>query len=121
MSSWQGVTGLFRTSCAGVPPRAGCGRVGPPRLDSGVCPPLAQTMRIIAGEFKKRKLQGPPDDTTTRPIPDMVKEALFNILRGHPEDGAVLDCFAGTGSIGLEALSRGAPRCVFVERDKKIV
>lgn len=77
-------------------------------------------MRIIAGEFKKRKLQGPPDDTTTRPIPDMVKEALFNILRGHPEDGAVLDCFAGTGSIGLEALSRGAPRCVFVERDKKM-
>lgn len=77
-------------------------------------------MRIIAGDFKKRRLQGPPDDTTTRPIPDQVKESLFNILRGHCEDGPVLDCFAGTGSIGLEALSRGAPHCTFVERDRKI-
>jgi len=77
-------------------------------------------MRIIGGEFRKRRLQGPPDSTVTRPISDMVKESLFNLLRGHPEDGAVLDCFAGTGSIGLEALSRGSPRCVFVERDRKI-
>lgn len=77
-------------------------------------------MRIIAGEFKKRRLQGPPDDSVTRPIPDQVKESLFNILRGHCQDGAAFDCFAGTGSIGLEALSRGCPRCVFVERDRRI-
>lgn len=77
-------------------------------------------MRIIAGDFRKRRLQGPPDSLTTRPISDLVKEALFNILRGHPEDGAVFDCFAGTGSIGLEALSRGSPRCVFVERDRRM-
>lgn len=77
-------------------------------------------MRIIGGEFRKRRLQGPPDGEVTRPISDMVKESLFNLLRGHPEDGAVLDCFAGTGSIGLEALSRGAPRCVFVERDRRM-
>lgn len=77
-------------------------------------------MRIIGGEFRKRRLQGPPDATVTRPISDMVKESVFNLLRGHPEDGAVLDCFAGTGSIGLEAISRGSPRCVFVERDRKI-
>lgn len=51
-------------------------------------------------------------------MPDVVREAVFNLLRGHPEDGAVLDCFAGSGSIGLEAISRGATRCVFVEFDK---
>lgn len=77
-------------------------------------------MRIIAGDFKRRRLQGPADASVTRPIPDLVKQSLFNILRGHCADGAVFDCFAGTGSIGLEALSRGATRCVFVERDRKI-
>lgn len=53
-------------------------------------------------------------------MPDHVREAVFNLLRGHCPDGAVLDVFAGTGSIGLEALSRGAPRAVFVERDRRV-
>ncbi|MEM7622057.1 MAG: 16S rRNA (guanine(966)-N(2))-methyltransferase RsmD [Planctomycetota bacterium] len=79
-----------------------------------------RTMRIISGKHKARKITPPPDKTTTRPIPDRVKEALFNLLRGHFEGATVLDCFAGTGSIGLEALSRGASRCVFVERDKRM-
>ncbi len=57
----------------------------------------------------------------TRPIPDRVKESLFSLLRGWTEDAAVLDVFAGTGAIGLEAVSRGAARCVFIERDRQIV
>ncbi len=77
-------------------------------------------MRIIAGEFRSRKLLSPPEDTTTRPIPDRVKESLFSILRGHIEGAEVLDLFAGTGSVGLEAVSRGAARCVFVERDRSM-
>lgn len=75
-------------------------------------------MRIIAGEFRHRKLFSPRDDQTTRPIPDRVKESLFSILRGHFEGAQVLDCFAGTGSIGLEAISRGAAFVLFVEKDR---
>lgn len=51
-------------------------------------------------------------------MPDVVKEAVFNLLRGHTEGMAVLDLFAGSGAIGLEAVSRGASRCVLVERDR---
>ena len=75
-------------------------------------------MRIIAGEYRRRKLRGPGEKDPARPIPDLVKEATFNLLRGHTEGQAVLDVFAGTGSIGLEAVSRGAKRCVFVDRDR---
>lgn len=75
-------------------------------------------MRIIAGEFRSRRLLTPKDDAVTRPIPDRVKESLFGLLRGHCEGANVFDGFAGTGAIGLEALSRGAARCVCVERDK---
>ncbi|MEC9373345.1 MAG: 16S rRNA (guanine(966)-N(2))-methyltransferase RsmD [Planctomycetota bacterium] len=77
-------------------------------------------MRIIGGEFKRRLLNSPPDASTTRPITDRVKESLFNLLRGHTEDRTVIDCFAGTGSIGLEAISRGAERCIFIEKDRDI-
>ncbi len=76
-------------------------------------------MRIIAGEFRHRKLISPKDADTTRPIPDRVKESVFAILRGHFEGARVLDAFAGSGSIGLEALSRGASFVLFVERDKQ--
>jgi 16S rRNA (guanine(966)-N(2))-methyltransferase RsmD len=75
-------------------------------------------MRIIGGEFRSRKLFTPRDDSVTRPLPDRAKESLFGLLRGHCEGASVFDAFAGTGSFGLEALSRGAERCVFVERDK---
>ena len=77
-------------------------------------------MRIISGRFRSRRLHAPRDASTTRPIPDRVKESLYNLLRGHIEDAVLLDCFAGTGSFGLEALSRGASRCYFVERDRAI-
>ncbi|MBO6738527.1 MAG: RsmD family RNA methyltransferase [Phycisphaerales bacterium] len=77
-------------------------------------------MRIISGKYKRRKLLSPPDGAITRPFPDMVKEAMFNLLRGHFEGEAVLDCFSGTGTVGLEAASRGASQVVCIERDRRV-
>lgn len=77
-------------------------------------------MRIISGSFKGKKLHTPPDMKTTRPITDRVKESVFNLLRGHYEGAHVVDLFTGTGSIGLEAASRGAARVLMVEKDRKI-
>lgn len=71
-------------------------------------------MRIIAGSAKGRRLHS-PKSPLIRPVSDKVKEAIFNILGRRVDDSNVLDLFAGTGSVGLEALSRGALRCVFVE------
>jgi 16S rRNA (guanine(966)-N(2))-methyltransferase RsmD len=77
-------------------------------------------MRIIAGEHRGRILKTPPDERT-RPMLDRVREAVFSSL-GERVDGArVLDLFAGTGSLALEALSRGASFARFVEGDPKIV
>jgi 16S rRNA (guanine966-N2)-methyltransferase len=75
-------------------------------------------MRVIAGEFAGRKLVA-PKGTTTRPTTDKVRQALFNSLTSMGViDGAVVaDLYAGSGALGIEALSRGAHRCVFVERD----
>lgn len=78
-------------------------------------------MRIIGGQLRRKKLFSPSEKSPTRPIPDLVKEALFNLLRGHVEGQEVYDGFAGSGSIGLEALSRGASRCVFIERDRDVL
>ncbi|MEX0885185.1 MAG: RsmD family RNA methyltransferase [Phycisphaeraceae bacterium] len=77
-------------------------------------------MRIIAGELRGRRILGPRDASTTRPITDRVKTSLFDRLehRGLLADAAVLDIFAGTGSLGLEALSRNARHATFVERDR---
>ena len=76
-------------------------------------------MRIIGGSHKRRHLITPPDAETTRPMPDFVREAVFNILRGHSEGATVVDVFAGTGSMGLEAASRGATEVHFIERDRR--
>jgi 16S rRNA (guanine966-N2)-methyltransferase len=73
-------------------------------------------MRLTGGLERGRRLKAPRGNTT-RPTAAKVREAIFNIL-GPPPDGAVLDLFAGTGSLGIEALSRGAKRAVFVERDR---
>jgi len=73
-------------------------------------------MRIIAGKYRRRKLQTNPG-LTTRPITDRVKVILFDRLPGVFEDARVADIFAGTGTMGLEALSRGAASVVFMERD----
>jgi 16S rRNA (guanine(966)-N(2))-methyltransferase RsmD len=75
-----------------------------------------QTMRVITGSAKGHKLKGPPD-SGTRPMLDRVKESLFAILSGYDViQGRVLDLFAGTGSLGIEFLSRGAEWADFVEQ-----
>lgn len=77
-------------------------------------------MRIIAGEWRGRPIVAPKGDTT-RPTADRTREALFSMLLsrvGSFEDMSVADFFAGSGALGLEALSRGAAHCLFVEQDK---
>lgn len=73
-------------------------------------------MRIIAGSRKGHRIAA-PRGLATRPTGDRVREAAFNLI-GPVEDGTVLDVFAGSGAMGLEALSRGARRAVFVESDR---
>jgi 16S rRNA (guanine966-N2)-methyltransferase len=77
-------------------------------------------MRIIAGKFKNQLLVDFKADHI-RPTTDRVKESLFNIMMGHFEDSRVLDLFAGTGNLGIEALSRGASEVVFVESNPKSI
>jgi 16S rRNA (guanine(966)-N(2))-methyltransferase RsmD len=77
-------------------------------------------MRVIAGEFRSRRLKTLPG-LATRPTPDRLREALFNILAPVIADGVFLDAYAGTGTVGIEALSRGARRCVFVEKNRAAV
>ena len=72
-------------------------------------------MRVVAGSYGGRRLTAPSGDAT-RPTSDRVREALFSILGASVRDVRVLDLFAGSGALGIEALSRGAARAVFVER-----
>lgn len=76
-------------------------------------------MRIIAGQWRGRNVAGPPGDST-RPTADRARETLFSMLvsrMGDFEGLTVADLFAGSGALGLEALSRGAASCIFVEND----
>jgi 16S rRNA (guanine966-N2)-methyltransferase len=77
-------------------------------------------MRVIAGSAGGITLSA-PRDRTTRPISDRVKETLFAILAPRLAGARVLDLYAGSGSIGIEALSRGAAECTFVERGREAV
>ncbi len=77
-------------------------------------------LRIIAGQLKGRKLTSVPG-SKTRPTADRIREAIFNILAGRIRTTAVLDLFAGTGALGLEALSRGAESAVFVDFNQDAV
>ena len=74
-------------------------------------------MRVVAGEFKGRRLFA-PRGARTRPTADRVREALFSML-GDVSGARVLDLYAGSGALGIEALSRGADSAVFVERDQQ--
>lgn len=74
-------------------------------------------MRVITGSARGRKLKG-LEGMDTRPTTDKVKESIFNIVQFDVEGRNVLDLFAGTGQMGLEALSRGAARCTFVDLRK---
>lgn len=79
-------------------------------------------VRVIGGEAKGRRLAA-PGGKATRPTSDFVREALFNTLQAlvHWPGAAVVDLFAGSGALGIEALSRGAASCVFVESDRRAV
>ena len=74
-------------------------------------------MRVISGKYKRRLLNTLPGNDVTRPTSDRVKENIFNILSDEIKDANVLDLFAGSGSLGIECLSRGAKNAVFVENN----
>ena len=78
------------------------------------------SLRIIGGEFGGRNLKT-VRGLGTRPLLGQVREALFNILGGQIEDAFVWDLFAGSGSSGMESLSRGAARVLFVEKNGKVI
>lgn len=75
-------------------------------------------MRVIGGEFRSRRLKSIPGDAT-RPTPDRLRETLFNILAPRIVGATFLDAYAGTGAVGIEALSRGARHAFFLERNRK--
>lgn len=77
-------------------------------------------MRIISGKYKGKKLIG-YDITGTRPTMNRVKESLFGIIQNYVKDSICLDLFAGSGSLGLEALSNGAKKCYFVDNNINII
>lgn len=76
-------------------------------------------MRVVAGELRGRRIEAPPG-TDTRPTTDKVREATFNALGSLDlvRDALIVDLYAGSGALGIEALSRGAAHCTFVERDR---
>jgi 16S rRNA (guanine(966)-N(2))-methyltransferase RsmD len=74
-------------------------------------------VRIIAGEFRSRRLKTIPG-LATRPTPDRLRETLFDILGSRVVDAVFLDAYAGTGAVGIEALSRGARQAIFIERSR---
>jgi 16S rRNA (guanine(966)-N(2))-methyltransferase RsmD len=77
-------------------------------------------VRVVAGAYGGRRLLAPPG-SETRPTSDRVREALFSVLGPSLRDQRVLDLFAGTGALGIEALSRGAAQAVFVDRSHKAI
>src|SRR6516162_6983535 len=74
-------------------------------------------MRVIAGEFRSRRLKSIPG-LATRPTPDRLRETLFDILGDRVEGAIFVDAYAGTGAVGIEALSRGADHAYFLERNR---
>ncbi len=77
-------------------------------------------MRVIGGEFRSRRLKALPG-MNTRPTPDRLRETLFDILATRVEGATFLDAYAGTGAVGIEALSRGAREAIFVEKSHAAV
>lgn len=77
-------------------------------------------MRVIAGEFRSRRLKTLPDDAV-RPTPDRLRESLFNIIAPVVPGSVFLDAYAGSGAVGIEALSRGARHAIFIEKSREAV
>lgn len=78
-------------------------------------------MRVITGIARGRRLETLPGEDVTRPTTESVKEALFSMIQFELEDKKVLDLFAGSGQLGIEALSRGSAHCTFVENNRQAV
>lgn len=74
-------------------------------------------MRVIAGEFRSRRLKSVPG-LDVRPTPDRLREALFNVLAPRIEGTVFVDAYSGSGAVGIEAVSRGARRAIFIERSR---
>ena len=79
----------------------------------------SRQLRIIAGQWRGRRWRFPPGEI--RPTGDRVRETLFNWLQGRISGRRCLDLYAGAGALGLEALSRGAAYCIFVDRDRQVI
>jgi 16S rRNA (guanine(966)-N(2))-methyltransferase RsmD len=77
-------------------------------------------MRVIGGQYRSRRIQGIPG-MATRPTPDRLRESLFDILAPRIEGAVFMDVYAGTGSVGIEAISRGARHAFFLERSRSAV
>jgi 16S rRNA (guanine966-N2)-methyltransferase len=77
-------------------------------------------MRVIGGEFRSRRLRS-MEGRATRPTPDRLRQTLFDVLAGRVAGAVFVDAYAGTGAVGIEALSRGAARCVFIESGRRAV
>lgn len=77
-------------------------------------------MRVVSGRFKGKSLKAVPG-RSTRPTTDKVKEALFNMIGPYFDGGVCLDLFAGSGGLGIEALSRGVDKVIFVDKDAKAI
>ena len=77
-------------------------------------------MRIIAGRLRSRRLKSVPG-LAVRPTPDRLREALFNVLAPHIEGSVFLDAYAGSGAVGIEALSRGASKVILIERNAQAI
>jgi 16S rRNA (guanine(966)-N(2))-methyltransferase RsmD len=75
-------------------------------------------MRVIAGEYRSRRLKS-VSGRATRPTPDRLRETLFDVLAARIEGTIFLDAYAGTGAVGIEALSRGAAQAIFLEKNRK--
>lgn len=108
------------TTCIHVTGRTSCSREKQLTRRSQKSSGRQNRLRIIGGQWRGRKLDF-PDAEGLRPTPDRVRETLFNWLQGYVTDARCLDLFAGSGALGLEALSRGAARAVLVENNPSAI
>src|SRR3954447_26224045 len=118
---WSGARRRWRSAGGGAAPQAGAARAESliARFPGYPSTSLASSsMRIIAGSLKGRRLESPAWEGL-RPTSDKLRETLFNVLAPRTPGARVLDGYAGTGALGIEALSRGAAHVVFVERDRR--
>lgn len=77
-------------------------------------------LKIIGGEYRSRQIAAPSSDEVTRPYTSRVREAVFNLLRGWFDETTVVDLFAGVGTMGLEAASRGAKQVMMIEQNREM-